>query len=93
MVRTSLTPRALLEALLGIERSRARSFAEQRWGPRTLDLDLLLYADRAIDEPGLTVPIRASMSGYLCSSPGTDRGRAAGAESGPDRERVARGDG
>jgi len=57
VIRTALTPRALLGALLDIERSRGRDRAsEQRWGPRTLDLDLLLYADRVIEEPGLTVP-------------------------------------
>ncbi len=56
-VRTLLEPRALLDALLTIEsrfgRDRSR---EERWGPRTLDLDVLVYADRVIDEPGLSVP-------------------------------------
>jgi 2-amino-4-hydroxy-6-hydroxymethyldihydropteridine diphosphokinase len=57
VVRTALTPRDFLDAMLEIERSRGRDRAlEQRWGPRTLDLDLLLYADQVIDEPGLTVP-------------------------------------
>jgi 2-amino-4-hydroxy-6-hydroxymethyldihydropteridine diphosphokinase len=57
MVDTSLCPRALLDALLGIERDfgRRRDGAP-RWGPRLLDLDLLLYADARIDEPGLTLP-------------------------------------
>jgi 2-amino-4-hydroxy-6-hydroxymethyldihydropteridine diphosphokinase len=56
-VRTGLSPRRLLESLLEIERSRGRDRArELQWGPRTLDLDLLLYGDRMIDEPGLTVP-------------------------------------
>ena len=47
----------LLERLLAIEagRGRARDVAE-RWGPRTLDLDLLLFGDAVIDEPGLRVP-------------------------------------
>jgi len=55
IVATSLEPRALLEALLAIERrfGRVRAFRD---APRTLDLDLLLYDDRVIDEPGLTVP-------------------------------------
>ena len=52
---TGLAPQALLAALLAIERrfGRERSF---RNAPRTLDLDLLLYAARTIDEPGLVVP-------------------------------------
>ena len=54
-VRTSLTPRQLLEACLSIERQHGRERIE-RWGPRTLDIDLLLFADRIIDEPGLHVP-------------------------------------
>lgn len=54
---TSLRPRELLEALFAIERQHGRDRAkEQRWGPRTLDLDLLLYGDVIIDEPGLQVP-------------------------------------
>lgn len=56
-LRTTLAPRALLDLLLGIERAFGRDRArEQRWGPRTLDLDLLLYAERIVDEPGLTIP-------------------------------------
>ncbi len=51
-LRTSLTARDLLGALLGIELSLGRDRArEARWGPRTIDLDLLLYADAIIDEP------------------------------------------
>ncbi|MGY1457232.1 MULTISPECIES: 2-amino-4-hydroxy-6-hydroxymethyldihydropteridine diphosphokinase [unclassified Luteimonas] len=55
---TALSPHALLEALLGIERAHGRERAAdgRRWGPRTLDLDLLLYGDAVIDEPGLVVP-------------------------------------
>lgn len=52
---TDLTARVLLERLLEIEHSRGRERAE-RWGPRTLDLDLLLYGNEVIQEPGLTVP-------------------------------------
>jgi 2-amino-4-hydroxy-6-hydroxymethyldihydropteridine diphosphokinase len=57
-IRTALAPRALLEALLGIERrfGRDRDNEGARWGPRTLDLDLLLHDEACIDEPGLTVP-------------------------------------
>lgn len=56
-VETDLPPRELLDALLEIERrlGRARD-DEERWGPRTIDLDLLLYGDATIDEPGLQVP-------------------------------------
>lgn len=57
IVQTSLSPRGLLEFLLGIERSRGRDrVREGRWGARTLDLDLILYDSLTIDEPGLTVP-------------------------------------
>ena len=54
---TTLAPRALLDALLAIERAAGRDRArEQRWGPRRLDLDLLLYGGQRIEEPGLSVP-------------------------------------
>jgi 2-amino-4-hydroxy-6-hydroxymethyldihydropteridine diphosphokinase len=54
---TDLSARELLDALLAIERDLGRDRSlEERWGPRTLDLDLLVYGDQAIDEPGLTVP-------------------------------------
>ncbi len=57
LIHTMLTPRDLLESLLSIELSHARDRdKQQRWGARTLDLDLLLYADAVIDEPGLRVP-------------------------------------
>jgi 2-amino-4-hydroxy-6-hydroxymethyldihydropteridine diphosphokinase len=52
---TTLPPRALLGLLLEIERSLGRVRTE-RWGPRVLDLDLLVYGDAVIDEPGLHVP-------------------------------------
>jgi 2-amino-4-hydroxy-6-hydroxymethyldihydropteridine diphosphokinase len=48
--------RALLEQLLEVERRLGRVRDGRRWGPRTIDLDLLLYGDETIDEPGLTVP-------------------------------------
>jgi len=53
--RTALAPRALLEACLAVERERGRERRE-RWAARTLDVDLLLYGDRSLDEPGLRVP-------------------------------------
>lgn len=56
-VETALSPPDLLEGLLGIERRLGRDRAnERRWGPRTIDLDLLLYGTMRIDEPGLVVP-------------------------------------
>lgn len=55
LVETGLTPRALLEALLAIERRHGRVRAMPD-GPRTLDLDIVLYGDQVIVEPGLTVP-------------------------------------
>lgn len=54
-LETSLAPRALLEALLAIE-TRAGRVRGARYGPRTLDLDLLLYGDRELHEPGLDIP-------------------------------------
>jgi len=57
MLETRLDPRALLEALLGVERDFGRERqAGSRWGPRTLDMDLLLYGGATIAEPGLHVP-------------------------------------
>lgn len=54
---TELAPRALLAELLALEARFGRHrAAEQRQGPRALDLDLLLYGDRVVDEPGLVVP-------------------------------------
>ena len=54
-IDTSLTPRELLDLLLETERALGRVRGE-RWGPRTVDLDLLVYGDETIDEPGLRVP-------------------------------------
>ena len=55
-VDTELGPRDLLERLLAIERALGRDRTGPRFGPRTIDLDLLLYGSETIDEPGLTVP-------------------------------------
>lgn len=54
-LRTALTPRALLDALLVIEREAGR-VRGVRNAARSLDLDLLLHGDRVLDEPGLTLP-------------------------------------
>lgn len=55
LLETSLPPRAVLEMLAAIENTLARDRCE-RWGPRTIDLDLLLYDDVVIDSPELTLP-------------------------------------
>jgi 2-amino-4-hydroxy-6-hydroxymethyldihydropteridine diphosphokinase len=54
-LRSDLAPRELLDALLEVERHHGRERLV-RWGPRTLDLDLLLYGDHRIQEPGLRLP-------------------------------------
>jgi 2-amino-4-hydroxy-6-hydroxymethyldihydropteridine diphosphokinase len=53
---TSLGPELLLARLLAIERERGRRRTGERDGPRTLDLDLLLFGDRRIETPDLVVP-------------------------------------
>jgi 2-amino-4-hydroxy-6-hydroxymethyldihydropteridine diphosphokinase len=54
---TTRSPRELLELLLGIERGLGRVRGEgPRYGPRTIDLDLLVYGNETIDEPRLVVP-------------------------------------
>lgn len=56
-VTTTLPPRDLLTRALNVERALGRNREhEQRWGPRTIDIDLIAYGDVAIDEPGLTLP-------------------------------------
>ncbi|MDR7055878.1 2-amino-4-hydroxy-6-hydroxymethyldihydropteridine diphosphokinase [Pseudomonas koreensis] len=54
-IDSSLAPIELLDALQAIENAQGRERLE-RWGPRTLDLDILLFGDRLIDEPRLKVP-------------------------------------
>jgi 2-amino-4-hydroxy-6-hydroxymethyldihydropteridine diphosphokinase len=53
---TTLGPEALLDALQHIEQQQGRVRKAQRWGPRTLDLDILLYGNEVINTPRLTVP-------------------------------------
>jgi 2-amino-4-hydroxy-6-hydroxymethyldihydropteridine diphosphokinase len=55
-VDTRLPARAFLDHLLDVERRLGRERLGPRWGPRTIDLDLLLYGDERISEPGLEVP-------------------------------------
>ncbi|WP_425612863.1 2-amino-4-hydroxy-6-hydroxymethyldihydropteridine diphosphokinase [Xanthomonas rydalmerensis] len=57
LVATTLPAPALLQSLLDLESRHGRQrLPGERWGPRTLDLDLLLYAEAVIDLPGLQVP-------------------------------------
>lgn len=54
-LETTLAPHDLLARLLDVERSLGR-VRRERWGPRTVDLDLLLYGQEVLHDPGLTVP-------------------------------------
>ncbi|ARU87389.1 2-amino-4-hydroxy-6-hydroxymethyldihydropteridine diphosphokinase [Pseudomonas sp. M30-35] len=53
---TQLSPLQLLDALQTIELEQGRERKEQRWGPRTLDLDILLFGQLVLNEPRLVVP-------------------------------------
>ena len=55
VIATTLEPRALLDLCLSVEQQAGRIRAD-RWGPRTLDIDILTYGERTIDEPGLGIP-------------------------------------
>ena len=55
LVETTLAPRALLDNLLDLEKRHGRERTIKN-GPRTLDLDIVLYGDATIDEPGLAIP-------------------------------------
>jgi 2-amino-4-hydroxy-6-hydroxymethyldihydropteridine diphosphokinase len=54
-IETELSPQALLRELLKIEKKAGR-VRELRWGPRTLDLDIVLFEKQSVSEPGLSVP-------------------------------------
>lgn len=54
-IQTTLLPVDLCQKCLSIEKQMGRERRE-RWGPRLIDLDVLLYGDEDIEEPGLTVP-------------------------------------
>jgi 2-amino-4-hydroxy-6-hydroxymethyldihydropteridine diphosphokinase len=54
-IATGLSPRALLDAVKGIERALGRVPSE-RWGPRVIDVDLLLFGESSVAEPELTIP-------------------------------------
>ncbi|UHD18336.1 2-amino-4-hydroxy-6-hydroxymethyldihydropteridine diphosphokinase [Thiocapsa bogorovii] len=55
-LETRLAPQALLAELHRIELAHGRRRDGTRWGPRILDLDILVYGDLSLDEPGLTIP-------------------------------------
>jgi len=55
-IETALDPAALLQAMLEVERRHGRVRDGEKGGPRTLDLDLLLYGERVLHEPGLDIP-------------------------------------
>jgi len=55
-LETSLEPHELLDALLAIERAAGRQRNGERWGPRTLDLDLLYVGDRTVNDERLNLP-------------------------------------
>lgn len=55
LVKTTLSPPMLLDVCLDLERQMKRVRLE-RWGPRTLDIDILLYDDQVVDAPNLSIP-------------------------------------
>jgi 2-amino-4-hydroxy-6-hydroxymethyldihydropteridine diphosphokinase len=55
LLRTTLTPRELLRVCLVIESERGRA-RDIRWGPRTLDIDIITFGSATLDEPDLTIP-------------------------------------
>lgn len=57
IARVTLSAHELLDRLQAIEKAHGRDRSKtERWGPRTLDLDLILFGDEVIDDPGLRVP-------------------------------------
>jgi 2-amino-4-hydroxy-6-hydroxymethyldihydropteridine diphosphokinase len=54
-LRTELSPRALLEAVLSVERAMGRERTQWK-GPRNIDIDILLYGNETIEQPGLRIP-------------------------------------
>lgn len=55
-IETSLPPRELLKCLKEIEKAVGRKPSKVKWGPREIDLDILLYGDKKVDEPELKIP-------------------------------------
>lgn len=67
-IETLLSPQALLNDIHAIEASRGRERLVH-WGPRTLDIDIIYYGDRLIDEPNLTIPHPRSMERAFVMEP------------------------
>ena len=81
-LKTDLSARDLLDALLEVERSLGR-VRRERHGPRTIDLDLLLYGNEVFQEPGLTVPHPAMhLRRFRSGAVGRRRGREVGPKAG-----------
>ncbi|MCM2678758.1 2-amino-4-hydroxy-6-hydroxymethyldihydropteridine diphosphokinase [Echinimonas agarilytica] len=55
-IETAMDPEGLLNALQSIEQQQGRQRKDERWGPRTLDLDILLFGNQTIHTPRLTIP-------------------------------------
>lgn len=55
-IETDLDPRGLLDFCKGVEERMGREVNEMRWGPRIIDLDILLYGDEKVSEPDLEIP-------------------------------------
>lgn len=55
-IETELSPRELLQRLKEIERECGRKPGGEPWGPREIDIDILIYDERIVDEKGLTIP-------------------------------------
>ena len=56
VLETAVPPAILLSCLKELEHSRGRDFDAERWGPRILDLDILVYGDHVVDAEGLQIP-------------------------------------
>ncbi len=79
---TELAPHDLLRHLIDIERLAGR-IRDERWGPRTLDLDILAYGNGVVDEPGLTIPHPEIRSRRFVLTPLTDVAPGLSDASGP----------
>lgn len=56
VLETAVPPAILLSCFKELERSRGRDFKAERWGPRIIDLDILLYGDQVVDTEELQIP-------------------------------------
>ena len=56
LLETDLTPHKLLDNLQALEQASGREQKRERWGPRTLDLDIIIFADEVLDDERLTIP-------------------------------------